>query len=79
MADQGVADSAALVGLIDGKLAEQQARQGVGRLSRADLARERAGFDSGRCKTIVADNATFLMDHDDHRETPLLVGEGALP
>ena len=63
---------------ICGKLTQQQARHGIGRLASTDRTRQNVRDDRGRCEPIVADDAASLMNDQHGRETLLLVRERAI-
>lgn len=63
-------DTSAGPGFIRRELAEQEARDGIGRLSRPD-----GRDDRGRCQTVVPDHAAAIMDDHDNREAFSLIGQ----
>lgn len=61
--DQACADPAAGPADVCRQLAEQEARNGIGRLAGADGSRQHAWNDRGRRKAVVADDPTCFVDH----------------
>jgi hypothetical protein len=55
------------------ELSEQQARHGIGRLPGPDGSWKDSWSDRGRCQTVIADDATGLVDDEDGCEALLLV------
>lgn len=62
---------------VGGELAKQEARDGFGRLTRPDGARQAIGNDRRRCETVEADDTAVVVDDDNRREAALLVRECA--
>ena len=71
------ADPAPLPIDVGRELTEQQARNRIGRLARADRARQHVRHDGRRRETIVADDTTRLMNDDDGCKAFLLIGKCA--
>jgi hypothetical protein len=77
MLEQSSANSFADVILICRKLSQQQARNGIRRLTGSDRSRQRRGKNRRRCEAVIAnDSIGFMYDHYG-RETLLLIGERA--
>lgn len=55
------------------KLPQQQTRHGVGRLSCSNRSGKCAGGYRGRRQTIIADDATFIVNHHNRGKSLLLI------
>lgn len=71
--DQPRPDTFALPPFIRRKLAEQQTRNRIGRLSGSDRSRQPAWHDGGWGKAVIAHHAVLLVDDDNRRKAILLV------
>jgi hypothetical protein len=77
MLKQSSTNSFSDVILICRKLSQQQARNGIRRLTGTDRSRQRCGKNRRRREAVIAkDPIGFMYDHDG-RETLLLIGERA--
>lgn len=75
--DQTRTDPLACPSGIRGKLAEEKARDWIGRLAGADRTRHDRRNHGGRRQTIVSDHAPRLVNDENGGKTLLLIGKGA--
>lgn len=59
---------------IGGELAEKEAGNRIGRLPGADRAWQDRRNDGGRCQTIISDDTSGIMDDENRRKAPFLIG-----
>ncbi len=72
--NQSCPDPTPGIAAIDSELAYKKARDWIGRAAGSNAARGRVRFDHGWGKTIIADDALGIVNHEHARKAVTLVG-----